>query len=76
MNGGTGFRHKAAKGKPMGGRFKSCVNTVGSPPLSTQQTAHRTALLKGRVTAAFWKGPGAFSEHLRLCQQALDIVPH
>lgn len=48
MNGGTGFHHKAVKGKPAGGHFNSSVNITRSLPLSTQQTVYRR-LLSGKA---------------------------
>lgn len=62
MNGGTGFRHKAAKGKPAGGLFNSSVNIMRSPPLSTQQTVYIADTLKGG-DGCFLERPGGFSQN-------------
>ncbi len=75
MNGGTGFHHKAVKGKPAGGHFNSSVNIVRSPPLSTQQTVYIADALKGGdgcfLERAWWFSQNAFDAANRLWTSSL-----
>lgn len=52
MNGDTGFHHKAAKGKAVGGHFKRSVNTA---------RAHLCRLSKQHVSKTALKGGGGCS---------------
>lgn len=53
MNGGTGFHHKAVKGKPAGGHFNSSVNIMRS---------HLCRLSKQYIADALKGGDGCFLE--------------
>lgn len=53
MNGGTGFHHKAVKGKPAGGHFNSSVNIMRS---------HLCRLSKQYIADALKGGDGRFLE--------------
>lgn len=70
MNGDTGFHHKAAKGKAVGGHFKRSVNTARSHLCRlSKQHVSKTALKRRRrrrlqQRRLSGKGPEVFSEHL------------
>lgn len=63
MNGGTGFHHKAVKGKPAGGHCNSSVNNVRSHPcrLSKQYIAEA---LKGGDGCFLERPGGRFSQNI------------
>lgn len=76
MNGDTGFHHKAAKGKAVGGHFKRSVNTARSHLCRLSKQHISKTALKGGGGGGFLEKAQRFSQNtFDGANGALDAFP-